>query len=117
MGQEIKDDNKAVPLKNLNSYSVKLTRDYNSNISCLPGKLLNTQDEKRILKERKFQTSDIFNQNPQNNFNCFNVSNRKVQNSNRIFGQSNDEKKLIPHPLAHRPNTIRDVFRSQISIV
>jgi hypothetical protein len=115
--QEIKDESVNVPLKNLNSYSVKLNRDYNSNISCLPGKLVNIQDERRIIKERKFQTSDIFNQQPHNNFNCFNVSNRKVQTSNRIFGQSNNEKKLIPHPLAHRPNQIRDVFRSQISIV
>lgn len=114
---DIRDDRINAPQKNISTYSVKLSRDYKSNISCLPGNLVNKENEKHTIKERKFQSSDIFNQNPITNHNSFNVSNRKVQNTNRIFGQSNEEKKLIPHPLAHRPNQVRDVFRSQISIV
>ena len=75
-----------------------------------------------LVKHRKNQTSDIFNSNSgsnsniNGNFNSFNTSNRRVE-SNRIFGQSNEEKRLIPNPRAQRPNLIRNVFESQISIV
>jgi hypothetical protein len=65
---------------------------------------------------RKFQSSDIFNIKPAVNYNSFKTSNKKVENNNRIFGQSNEEKKLVPHPKAHRPNEIRNPFVSQFSI-
>ncbi len=117
---DIRDDSQTVQARNTPSYCTKLTRDYNSNISCLPGSMMNSMGADRILvKQRKNQTSDIFNSNSGNangNFNSFNTSNRRVE-SNRIFGQSNEEKRLIPNPRAQRPNLIRNVFESQISIV
>jgi hypothetical protein len=98
------------------SYSTKLNRDYNSNISCLPGNLINNSANDRPTPVmRRHQTSDIFNINP--SYNTFKTSNRKVEQVQRIFTQSNNEKKLIPHPKAQRPNVIRNVFESQISIV
>lgn len=102
--------------RSTHSYSTKLNRDYNSNITCLPGNLIkhNTNDQSMPVMKRH-QTSDIFNINP--NYNTFKTSNRKVETVQRIFTQSNDEKKLIPHPKAQRPNIIRNVFESQITIV
>jgi hypothetical protein len=98
------------------SYSTKLNRDYNSNISCLPGKLVkNNSNDRPTPVMRRHQTSDIFNIS--SNYNSFKTSNRKVETVQRIFTQSNDEKKLIPHPKAQRPNVIRNVFESQITIV
>jgi hypothetical protein len=113
---DIKDDGHNIVHRSTPSYSTKLNRDYNSNISCLPGQLINNPNgERPALKMRRNQTSDIFNVNP--GYNSFNISNRKVETVNRIFGQSNNEKRLIPNPRAQRPNVIRNVFESQISIV
>lgn len=70
------------------------------------------------MNSRRYQNNDIFNSNPivANNYNSFRGSNKKVENTNRIFGQSNDEKKLIANPKSKRPDQIRNVFSSQISI-
>lgn len=112
---DIRDDTHNNIYKNSNSYSTKITRDYNSNISCLPGCLVNSSNPQTIpQKNRKNLVSDIFNTK---SINSFNTSNKRVEKDNKIFGQSNDEKKLIPNPKAHRPNVIRNVFESQISIV
>lgn len=118
---EIRDNGVRPLTRNNTSYSTKLNRDYNSNITCLPGSMVRPIVEEKVnLKPRKNQSSDIFNLNPQNNkenYNSFKISNRKVENTNRVFGQSNDEKKLVPNPKASRPNQIRNVFASQITFV
>jgi hypothetical protein len=75
-----------------------------------------------MIKNRKFLTSDIFNTNPENNnnniqYNSFKLSNKKLENFNKFLGQSNEEKKLIQHPKAHRPCHIKNAFVSQIQII
>ena len=100
---------------NTQSYTTKLTRDYNSNISCLPGSYVNSQAERPILlNSRKNQTSDIFNTNTQN-VNTFKVSNKKFKS--QIFGESHNEKKLVDNGRAGRPGQIRNVFSSQIQLI
>ena len=133
---DIRDDTRSLhpPRVNTQSYSTKILRDYKSNISCLPGSQINVANSERTLvRQQKNQSSDIFNINSNNNnskynnhsnsntnmqnYNSFKVSNKKIENTNRIFGQSHDEKRLVSNPKAHRPNQIRNVFESQISII
>jgi hypothetical protein len=114
----INDDNSNNPYKNNESYHTKVLRDYNSNISCLPGSKINEDKQRPLIKNRKFLMSDIFNTNPpNNNYNTFKVSNKKIENMNRFWGQSNEEKKLIENPKAHRPYHIKNAFVSQIQII
>ena len=113
----INDDNSANPSKHTESYQKKIIRDYNSNICCLPGSTMNEVVQKPLIKNRKFLTSDIFNSNQDNSYNYFKVSNKKIENVNKFLGQSNDEKKLIQHPKAHRPNYVKNAFVSQIQII
>jgi len=94
-----------------------MIRDYNSNISCLPGSTINEVVQTPLIKQRKFLTSDIFNSNQDNSYNYFKVSNKKIENVNKFLGQSNEEKKLIQHPKAHRPNHVKNAFVSQIQII
>lgn len=115
MGYDIKDDAKPIIVKNNHSYNIKINKDYNSNVSCLPGSHVNrhSNEHKSYNQEsRKHLTSDIFNTN--NNYNSFNINNRKV--SNRNYTQSFNEKKLIDDGRSKRPAHIRNVFDSQISI-
>jgi hypothetical protein len=123
---DIRDDTRSLhpPRINTQSYSTKILRDYKSNISCLPGSQLNVANTERpLVRQQKNQSSDIFNINNNNsntniqNYNSFKISNKKVENTNRIFGQSHNEKSLVSNPKAHRPNQIRNVFESQISII
>lgn len=112
---EIRDDGKPITSKNYQSYSTKLNRDFNSNISCLPGSMVRQQvnvEERPRSSVRKFQNSDIFNLNT--TYNSFKVSNKRVENISKIFGQSNDEKKLIPNPKG-KQNLQKNTFRSQFS--
>src|SRR5690606_38697217 len=78
-GFEINDDNKPI-IRNVNqSNSTKLHRDYNSNITCLPGSMINCfNDRPKTTTVRKFQSSDIFNvnQNANPNMGSFRTSNR-----------------------------------------
>jgi hypothetical protein len=114
----INDDGSNNPSKNNQSYHTKVLKDYNSNISCLPGSKINEDKERPLIKNRKFLTSDIFNTNSSNNSNnTFNISNRKTENLNKYWGQSNNEKKLIENPKAHRPYHIKNAFVSQIQII
>ena len=113
----INDDNSINPYRNTESYQTKVIRDYNSNISCLPGSKINEAVEKPLIKNRKFLSSDIFNANNDNSYNSFKVSNKKIENVNKFLGQSNEEKKLIAHPKAHRPNYVKNAFVSQIQII
>jgi hypothetical protein len=116
---EINDDSKFASGKVNQSYSTKLHRDYKSNISCLPGSMINGYNERqKHVNIKKYQTNDIFNTNSNTytNYNTFKVSNRKPESSFRVFGQSQDEKKLIPNPKAHRPENIKNPFISQIQI-
>ncbi len=99
-----------------------MNRDYNSNVTCLPGTMVSKARPETTSNRysRKHMSSDIFNcgsnSNSNNGYgNSFKMSNKKVVNS--VFNQSMQEKNLIPHPRAHRPNQIRDVFTSQIALV
>lgn len=99
------------------THSTKLQKDYNSNISCLPGTRRNTDYEKtKIVDPRKHQSSDIFNLHNPNSLNSFN---RKANSNIRqnVFSESKEEKKLVPHPKSHRPDYIRNPFVSQIQII
>ena len=87
-------------MKSINeSFSTKLYCDYNSNITCLPGSQFNvTQEKPRIISLRKFQTSDIFNTQPDTPSKNGNLFNKK--NSSKIFGESEQEKLFIQQPTA-----------------
>ncbi len=112
---EINDDGKPKIGKNNESYNTKIFRDYNSNVSCLPGSMVKQPQINDIPisnKARKNQTSDIFNTNPA--INSFKTANKRV--TNRVFNESNEEKALIPFPKANRPHQIRNAFTSQITL-
>lgn len=113
LDNEKDDESLRVPMKNNLSYQSKITRDYNSNIACLPGATLNTFNDKPI-PIRNNQNSDIFNRNTNIAYNSFNTSNKRVD-TNRIFAQSHIENKLLPINKAHRPEQIRNAFTSQIA--
>jgi len=50
-----------------------------------------------------------------NKENTFNVSNKRCEKDRKIFGTSNDEKKLVFSSKSKRPEHIRNTFESQIS--
>jgi hypothetical protein len=95
-------------------------------VSCLPGTYVNTtQDERRYnYNPKKYQTNDIFNtktnintnnyNNTKENYNSFNVSNKRPLS--RVFEQSNQEKRLIEHPKARRPDQVRNPYTSQFTL-
>lgn len=110
-------------LKNNKSFSSKIVKDFNSNISCLPGNFINSEQKEklRMTSTKRFENNDIFNVNYSNNqnnnnhnviYNSFNVSNSK----SKIFETSNNEKRLIENPKSKRPDFIRNPFSSQITI-
>lgn len=135
---DINDDKKPVIPKTNQSFSSKMVRDFNSNISCLPGNMINLEpaQKQRLVSARKYETNDIFNRQPiapgngagsgssnyvnQNNFNSFKVSNAKNNSSNAVnrtvFEESKNEKKLIEYTKTKRPEYIRNPFASQITI-
>jgi len=134
---DISDDKRPVIQKTSQSFSSKVVRDFNSNISCLPGNMINTEptQKHRLVSARKYETNDIFNRQPtapgntansvsssyvhQNNFNSFKVSNSKNSSNavNRsVFEESKNEKKLIEYTKSKRPEYIRNPFASQITI-
>lgn len=134
---DINDDKKQIVPKTNQSFSSKLVRDFNSNISCLPGNMINTEpsQKQRLISARRYENNDIFNRQPtarvndvsagsssylnQNNFNSFKVSHAK-NNSNAVnrsvFQESKNEKKLIEYTRSKRPEYIRNPFASQITI-
>lgn len=120
---EIKDDSMNPQIKNYHTYNKKLTQDYGSKITCIPNKqVVDDNDNRTKLSSRRYQTSDIFNQNQyqsqnqqqQQVYNSFKTCNKRIDNKRHI--ESQDEKKLIPNPKASRPNNIRNPFSSQITI-
>lgn len=116
---EINDNAKEAKIKVHHSYNTKVIRDYNSNISCLPGSRINNLPERPVTHNiRRYQSSDIFNIGTPSSTN-YNSFNKKANTyaKNNIFAQSNNEKKLVPHPKSHRPDNIRNVFVSQIQII
>ncbi len=135
---DINDDKKPVIPKTNQSFSSKMVRDFNSNIACLPGNMLNTEptQKHRLVSARKYENNDIFNRQPiapgngsgpgssnyanQNNFNSFKISNAKNNSSNAVhravFEESKNEKKLIEYTKSKRPEYIKNPFTSQITI-
>ena len=85
-------------------------KDYNSNVSCLPGNCVNRERENISRTTRNYQQSDIFNLNSD----TFKQDMRKK--NIRLQYQSENEKRLIPDKLMQKPVNIRNVFQSQISI-
>lgn len=138
---DINDDNKPIIQKSKEAFNAKLVRDFNSNISCLPGNMINTEPSQRsrLISARRYETSDIFNRNPANNtknnlnnhnagmntttntnynnYNSFKVSNAKPPVNRNIYEESKGEKKLIDNGKSKRPDFIRNPFASQITIV
>ena len=114
---DIRDDSKPIIVKNHHAHKMKVNLDYNSNVSCLPGKNVNrTQEDKTYNQEsRKHLVSDIFNTNHQTtNYNSFNISNKTKDNRN--YQQSFNEKKVVHDGRSKRPEQIRNAFRSQLTI-
>jgi hypothetical protein len=111
--EQIKDDTKPIIRSNV-AFNAKVSRDYNSNISCLPCKLENIPASRPHTATRNYQKSDIFNTQREVPVNSFNQCNR---NKNiRDFKESGNEKRLIPDKLTPRPMQVKDVFRSQLTI-
>jgi hypothetical protein len=108
---QIKDDTKPVVRSNV-AFGVKMTKDYNSNIACLPCRLEN-QPMDRPVSTRNYQKSDIFHTGPVEPVNTFNKSYRRKDI--RHCKESEIEKKLIPYGLP-KPNQYKDPFKSQISL-
>jgi hypothetical protein len=134
---DINDDKKPIIPRTNQSFSSKVIRDFNSNISCLPGKMINTEpsQKQRLISSRRYECNDIFNRQPvaqgnnnnsgcsyyvnQNNFNSFKVSNSKNMSNagnKSVFEESKNEKKLIEYTKSKRPEYIKNPFASQISI-
>jgi len=128
--KEINDDNKPFIAKTSQSFNSKITKDYNSNIACLPGSKINTEPirKTRLISVKRYESNDIFKDKPVNvtqsynnihNFNSFKVSNSKINNisvNRSIFEESKKEKKLIEYTKSKRPDYIRNPFTSQITI-
>lgn len=134
---DINDDKKPMIPKTNQSFSSKVVRDFNSNISCLPGNMINTEpsQRQRLISARRYESNDIFNRLPithgnvascgssnyvnQNNFNSFKISHAKNSNNNvnrSVFEESRNEKKLIEFTKSKRPEYIKNPFASQITI-
>lgn len=131
--EEIKDDRNFFDIKTEPSYTVKVMKDFTSRISCLPGERVDRAREsfrpQKSINSYKYRDNDIFNRHADNrifdvNFvlkktnrmNTFNENRRIFTKDNRVFGQSHNEKPLIPHPKSSRPVGIRNVFESHFTI-
>ena len=91
---EIKDDKK-VPFQKLgNSQNLKLTKDFKSSISCLPGKMNNENnnfEKSRVISVKRFETNDIFNKNNSKSF----IEEKKFLRVRSNLDTSQFEKKLV----------------------
>lgn len=105
---EINDNynpNKNPALKQTESFNTKVSRDYRSNVACLPGSVINDERNRNYLyqpNQKKYESQDIFNINYSNTArqppNSFNVSHKKR------FEQS-DTKYNNSNPPINRPFT------------
>ena len=104
------------------SFSTKLYRDYNSNISCLPGRNKNEQrgENPTLVAQnmRKYMSNDIFNVNMNKinptNTNNFNVDNTRRENFARTFGESKSYLNYNRPTTGVRRNEMKN--RSQIQL-
>jgi len=109
---EIKDDEK-LGFKKLNYANCsKLIKDFKSSIDCLPGKMINEAENKkiRVFSAIKYETNDIFNKKLTNNL-------VKKKNSIRIrnnLESSQIVNKFVENSKSKRPENIKNVFASQI---
>lgn len=122
---DIKDDQIYLNKSGNKSFCAKVIRDYKSNVSCLPGKLIN--DEKkaktRLVQPKKFETNNIFDvleKEKYNSNNSFTYA-KSVRKSGQVmncFETTNREKDLFENTKkSKRPSGIRDAFASQIKIL
>lgn len=117
---DISDDHKYINRSGNRSFCAKVFKDYKSNISCLPGALINDEkkEKTRLVLQKKFENNQIFNLNDNNtNNNSFTYGGtlKKPENSLDIFGTTHNEKDIFENSKkCKRPDGIRNLFKSQI---
>jgi len=92
---DINDDKKPVIVKSNQSFSSKVVRDFNSNISCLPGNMINTEpsQKQRPVSSRRYENNDIFNRQPVNTSytnNNYGISYNSNNNNNYNYNSNNN---------------------------
>lgn len=101
------------------SFFSKVSRDYKSNIECLPGYMKNeANDQKtRRVPKQKFISNDIFaKENPNNNHSAVLLNSRKSNNTSRnMFGTTNQEMNLFEGRKVKKPE-YKNMFQSQLNI-